>query len=117
MTVKFRALSVTALALATLWTVGCGHYTCGATFGSSTCNASGNGISGGNGNNNQIGVTTFLYFGGTQMAAEGLNFDKSEDFAPISSFTSPTFVGETGTAGQANMVVVNKKWIYMPFGD
>lgn len=117
MTVKFRALSVTALALATLWTVGCGHYTCGATFGSSTCNASGNGISGGNGNNNQIGVTTFLYFGGTQMAAEGLNFDKSEDFAPISSFTSPTFVGETGSAGQANMVVVNKKWIYMPFGD
>jgi 6-phosphogluconolactonase (cycloisomerase 2 family) len=50
MTIKVRALLVTGLVMATIWMVGCGHYTCGITFGNSSCTASGGGISQGGGN-------------------------------------------------------------------
>ncbi len=59
--------------------------------------------------------TAYVYFGGLQMAEEGLNFNNSGDFLPVSSFVSPTFGGETAGAGP--MAIVNKKYLYMAFAD
>jgi hypothetical protein len=51
MKIMVRALCISGLVLATLWLAGCGHYTCGATFGNSTCSSSGGGLNQGNGGN------------------------------------------------------------------
>ena len=113
MTMRVRALFVSLVLLTTICLGGCGHYNCGTTFGNSSCSSSGSGFSTGTGNT--INVTTYVYFGGTQMAEEGLNFNNSNNFAPISSFVSPTFAGENTAAGP--MVVINQTYLYMPFFD
>jgi 6-phosphogluconolactonase (cycloisomerase 2 family) len=113
MTMRVRALFVSLVLLTTISLIGCGHYTCGTTFGNGSCSSSGSGL--GTGTGNTINVTTYVYFGGTQMAEEGLNFDNSNNFAPISSFVSPTFPGENTAAGP--MAVINQTYLYMPFAD
>jgi 6-phosphogluconolactonase (cycloisomerase 2 family) len=114
MSMKFRALWVAGVLLAMMWTVGCGHYNCHATFGNSSCNATGSGLNqGGTG----IGVTAFVYFmddGHQQIAAEGLNVNNSGTFAPISGFATPTFSNALKTP-DGGLVVVNKKFLYIPF--
>ena len=114
MTMRVRALFISLVLLTTICLSGCGHYNCGTTFGNASCSSSGNGFNTGPGGNT-INVTTYLYFGGVQMAEEGLNFDNSNNFAPISSFVSPTFPGEASAAGP--MAVVDEKYLYMPFAD
>ena len=111
MRMKVRALCIGAVLLATMWTAGCGHYVCGTTFGNASCTASGSGITTGGGGNT-IGVTAFVYFvdasaGG--MAAEALNVNNSQTFAPLSSFVSPALSG----GGNGGMVVVGKKYLYI----
>ena len=94
MAMKFRLLLSFVLLLSTMWTIGCGHYTCGTTFGSATCTPSGGGISGGGGGGNNISQTAFVYFmddNSEEMALEGLNVANSQTFAPIPTFVSPTF--------------------------
>jgi 6-phosphogluconolactonase (cycloisomerase 2 family) len=60
MTMKGRALLVGIVMLAEMWLVGCGHYTCGATFGASSCAAGGGGLSNGNGSNTTGAVYLFV---------------------------------------------------------
>ena len=86
MAMKFRLLLSFVLVLSTMWTIGCGHYTCGTTFGNATCTPSGGGISGGGGGGNNISQTAFVYFmddTSAEMALEGLNVANSQTFAPI----------------------------------
>jgi 6-phosphogluconolactonase (cycloisomerase 2 family) len=105
----------------TMWLAGCGHYVCSTTFGASSCTPSGGGISQGGGNNGST-QTAFIYFmdnnatqGGFpgQMAVEGVNVSNSGTFAPVSNFDSPTFTGASGVG--SGIVIVNKKYLYMPF--
>ena len=49
MAMKVRVLLSSVLLLSTMWLASCGHYTCGITFGSSTCSSGGSGISQGGG--------------------------------------------------------------------
>jgi len=50
MTTKVRALFVVGiLMLSTMWLTGCGHYTCGQTFGASSCSGDDNGFNNGGG--------------------------------------------------------------------
>ena len=121
MTMKVRALGIAMVLVATVWLAGCGHYVCSTTFGASSCSPSGGGISQGGGNNGTT-QTAFIYFmdnnatqGGFpgQMAVEGVNVNSSGTFAPVSSFASPTFTGASGSG--SGMVIVNKKFLYMPF--
>jgi len=113
MTMKVRALGIGAVVLATMCTAGCGHYVCGTTFGSGSCTSSGSGISSGTGSgSNTIGLTAFVYFvdaSAGSMAAEALNFNNSQTFAPLSSFVSPAISG----GGDGGMVVVGKKYLYI----
>ena len=112
MSMKVRALCIGAVLLAAMWTTGCGHYVCGTTFGNATCTPSGSGITGGTGGSNTIGVTAFVYFvdpSAGEMAAEALNVNNSQTFAPISNFVSPAMSG----GGNGGMVVVDKKYLYV----
>jgi len=117
MAMKVRVLLSSVLLLSTIWLIGCGHYTCGTTFGSATCTPSGGGLNQGGGGNN-ISQTAFVYFMSDsqfEMAAEGLNVADSQTFAPVSSssFVSPTFPHTLGADG--GIVIVDKKYLYMPF--
>jgi hypothetical protein len=119
MAMKFRLLLSFVLVLSTMWTIGCGHYTCGTTFGNATCTPSGGGISGGGGGGNNISQTAFVYFmddTSAEMALEGLNVANSQTFAPIPTFVSPTFpVNTLGANG--GIAIVNKNFLYMPFAN
>lgn len=120
MKIKIQALCIATVLVAMLSTVGCGHYTCGATFGNSTCSSSGNGLStgtGGNNNNNNVSQVAFLYFMDYthgQISAEGLNVNSSQTFASIPNFVGPTFPTQS-TNYQGGMAAVNKKFLYVPY--
>jgi 6-phosphogluconolactonase (cycloisomerase 2 family) len=60
MTMKGRVLLVGIVMLAEMWLVGCGHYTCGATFGASSCAAGSGGLNNGNGSNTTGAVYLFV---------------------------------------------------------
>lgn len=123
MTKIFRAQLLLTVVLASLWTAGCGHYTCGATFGGgSTCTPSGGGVGSGGGNgggggggNGNGGPNAFFYF------LDGLGVNMGEDtlsggtFTNISSFVAPPLPPGPLTVGGS--VTVNKKFIYIPFSN
>ena len=119
MAMKLRALCVAILAASTMWLAGCGHYTCGTTFGNSSCSGGGSGISGGGGNG--LSQTVLVYFmvdgaGQNQtgeMALEALNLNNNQTFNGIGAFTTPDFTGSGGIDG--GVVIVAKKYLYVPF--
>jgi 6-phosphogluconolactonase (cycloisomerase 2 family) len=113
MAMKVRALVTSVLLLTAICLVSCGHYTCGTTFGSSSCTSSGGGLNQGGGNNG-ITQTAFEYFmddGAGEMSLEGLNVAGSQAFLPISNFASPFKLGPVTNGG---LVVVNKQFLYFP---
>jgi 6-phosphogluconolactonase (cycloisomerase 2 family) len=117
MAMKVRVLFVAVVVAATMWLGGCGHYTCGTTFGNASCTPSGGGLDQGTGGNNNIGVTAFVYFmddTAEQMAVEGLNVNNSQTFAPVSTFVSPLFP-PTGLGVNGGIAIVDKNYLYMPF--
>lgn len=127
-----RALNVTLIAAALLFTAACGQQSnCnGAGFGST--GGSGSGSSGGvntggsvcgSGNNNGGGggngsVSDFLFYlsfdttaqNPTTNSVQGASLSTSGTFGPISNFNAPSF---TLDATQ-NMIIVNKQFLYIP---
>jgi len=110
MTIKVRALLVMGLAMATMWLAGCGHYNCGITFGSSSCTASGGGISqGGNGNSTGNGLLYVADAGGIQ----GMTFFASNgDFVNTCSPTTCPTVPNVGTVEEWS-VIAQEKYLYV----
>ncbi len=89
MAMKVRALLSLVAVLITMSLSGCGHYTCGATFGSSTCASSGNGgISQGTGGTGAAAVYGFIAGGGGGI--EELSLDPTGGtLLDTTGFTSP----------------------------
>ena len=117
MTMKVRALCVATVLAATMWLAGCGHYTCGATFGASSCSGGGSGLSS-SGSGNGLTQTVFVYFmndGSGEMALEALNLNNNQTFDGIGGFVTPSFTGASGSDG--GVVVVSKKYLYVPFAN
>ena len=108
MEMKVRALlsSIVVLMMASL--VGCGHYTCGATFGNSSCTSTGStGISQSGGNTEgKAAAFEFFMNGGT---LSGAILDTSLNFSLIPNFVSPP----QASAAVGGMLVVQKKWLYL----
>ena len=103
---KVRALLSSVVLLTTMWLVGCGHYTCGITFGNSTCTSSGGGLSqGGGGNGTAVAFDFFL----DGSSLDGAILDTSGNFSLINNFVSQG-LPLSGTFG--GMVVVQKQWLY-----
>ena len=105
MTIKFRVFLILMVALATMWTTGCNHYTCGLTFGSSTCSSTGTtGVTTGS-TGTPVAFTYFL----DQGQIGGTVLDTSGNFSLIPNFVVPP--GPAG--GSGGMVIVQKKWMYL----
>lgn len=105
MTTKVRALLALVVIPATMWLAGCGHYACGATFGNSSCTASGSGLGGTTGTSTSSAFV-FAVDEGLSGAANGtidgyaLNAT-AVTFGPISSFAAPTIPLNNGGVGMA----------------
>jgi 6-phosphogluconolactonase (cycloisomerase 2 family) len=112
MAMKVRMLLSSVLVLTAMWLVDCGHYTCGATFGSSSCTSGGSGGlgQGGGGNTVQNPVAFDYFFELSNLNAAFLN--TSNNFNLIPSFASPAL----GLGATDGMVVVQKKWLYIDQG-
>lgn len=115
MEMRFRALLTSIVVLATISLVGCGHYTCGVTFGSSTCTPSSGGPSSSGGGGTQTAApVAFVYFADDNNGnIGGAGFDALGNFDALSNFTAPTF--PPGIDG--GMVIAQKKWLYMPVSN
>jgi 6-phosphogluconolactonase (cycloisomerase 2 family) len=103
--------------LATMGLANCGHYVCtgGATFGSATCNSTGNGGGGLNGTG-----TVYAYLLAEVGASDGMAADvldlSANTFLDVNSFTAPPLPSQTILDG--GTVVVNltsQKYLYIPF--
>jgi 6-phosphogluconolactonase (cycloisomerase 2 family) len=107
MKIRVRALIGLMVVLATMGLVGCGHYTCGTTFGSSSCTPSGSGLGTTGG-----GGTAFTFF----VGAPGTGLLKldmtAHSWVDITDFHQPTLPVLSGSGG---IVVSDKKFLYMPF--
>jgi 6-phosphogluconolactonase (cycloisomerase 2 family) len=108
MTMKVRALFVAVLFGAAMWTTGCGHYTCGTTFGASSCSGGGGGLNNGGG-----GTTAGTYL--LIADAGGIQGEVVDPKAGSIKIT-PSF-GTVSTPGTNNvpgdwMVVAGGKFMY-----
>jgi 6-phosphogluconolactonase (cycloisomerase 2 family) len=115
MSMKLRVFlsSISLVMLATIALVGCGHYVCGTTFGSSTCTPSGKGLGSG-GNISQTALVYFMDDAAGEMAAEGLNLAGSQAFLTVPNFATPPFPRPITDYG---LVTVGEKFLYMPLSN
>ena len=117
MTTRVRLLLSLVAIVATLFLANCGHYTCGITFGSSTCTPSGTGITTGPG-------------GGTNLKAYGYFVDFSHLGNTTNGLTeqtlnasTPSFVSNTAFVAPAlpnyptGLIIVQKRYMYIPSSD
>jgi len=118
MNMKVRALLVTAAVLIAMTLTGCGHYSCGTTFGNATCTSSGGGITQGGGGTGSslVAFTYFTDFSSNGQGSAGTALqvlDQSAGtYTPISSFVPPTV-----PLFPSGIVIVGKQFAYIPSSD
>lgn len=119
MTMRVRAFLMLVAGLAVMGLASCGHYTCGAGFGSSTCTASGPPSLGGGGGNGASGtVYAYLLFevgSSDGMAADTLSLS-ANTWLEASGFVAPPLPSLTYLDGGTAVVnLPNQKYLYIPF--
>lgn len=110
MAIKVRVLLSSIVVLATTSLVGCGHYTCGTTFGNATCASSGSGVSQGGGTG-AAAAFAFVDVSGTVDSYTLTTSPASFLFTP--NYTGPTIPPNTSGTG---MVVAQGQYLYSAFG-
>lgn len=110
MAIKVRALVSFVGVLATMCLVGCGHYTCGITFGASSCTPSGSGISTTGGTSTNAAYVFAVDTSAGTIDGYSLN-TTANTLGPTTSYTAPTIPKDTG----AGMVVAQGKYLYAAF--
>jgi 6-phosphogluconolactonase len=117
MTTKIRALLISIIGLATMWTAGCGHYTCGQTFGSSSCSSSGTGITSGGGTTGGSNAAAYAFTvdtigSGTAGSIDGYTLDTTTGtFAATAGYSAPAIPADLGVG----MVVAQGQYLYAGF--
>lgn len=110
---RVRALLSLVVVASTMWLAGCGHYTCGVTFGASSCTASGSGLgtTGGSGS----ATAAFVFAVDTSSGTvDGYTLNTTANtLSTTSSYTAPTIPKDLG----AGMVVAQGKYLYAAFGS
>lgn len=107
-TMKLRVVLVCLVALVTIWLSGCGHYTCGATFGNSSCSASG----GGTGNTGGTGTSGGDYvYVGDPGGIQSILFNASAGTLTASS----SVTNIPATLIPSSMVIAAEKYMYVAY--
>jgi 6-phosphogluconolactonase len=108
MTMRVRAVLMLMTALAMMGLAGCGHYTCSAGFGASTC-TSGTTPPGGS------ATAAFVFAVDPSGTIDGLTLNTSAaTFTATPSYTGPTNLPQN-SSGQG-MVVAQGKYLYALYG-
>ncbi len=113
MNTRVRVLLSLVAVIGTLGLGACGHYTCKATFGASTCTPAGGGISGGGGAGtiSAGNASALVYFmSGTSVEGAGIG---GSTFAPLTGYTAPA----TSSGFAPDVMLVTKKYVYVPTGN
>src|SRR5579872_3869056 len=113
MTMKTRVLLCAIVACATMWMPGCGHYTCGVTFGGSCAGSGGSGI-GSTGGNGTGSATAFAFAVNEAGHVDGftLTSGTAPSFAATASYTAPAVPTNLEGSG---MVVAQSQYLYSVF--
>jgi 6-phosphogluconolactonase len=115
MNTRVRVLFSLVAVLATLGLGACGHYTCKATFGASTCTPAGGGVGSGSGGGggatiSAANATALVYFmSGSSIKGAGIG---GSTFAPLTGYTAPSV-----STSFADIMLVTKKYVYVPTGN
>jgi hypothetical protein len=105
------------IALTIMGLASCGHYTCGANFGSSTCSAGPPGLSGGGGTGSADAAFVFVLNGTGTGSVVGYTLNTSVNpptLAATANYTAP--VTPSADAG-IGMAVAQKQFLYAAFGS
>jgi 6-phosphogluconolactonase len=120
MTMKVRGLFGLVVASVAMLLTSCGHYTCGATFGNSSCSTSGSGL--GQGGNSASGIVFAYLLVESNIAPVGMDADRldlaTNTFAlAVNTFTPPPLPTTDGVIDGGTVVVsfTSKKYLYIPF--
>ena len=108
MAMKVRVILSSVLVLAAMSLASCGHYTCGATFGSSTCTPAGGGVSQGGGTTTGDAFVYVADAGGIQ----GETFDAGA--GTITNIPNPV-TGIDPNASNYWMVIAQKQYLYVGY--
>jgi 6-phosphogluconolactonase (cycloisomerase 2 family) len=112
MNTRVRIVLSLVAVLGTLGLGACGHYTCHATFGASTCTPAGGGITGGGGAGTiSAGNASALVYFMSGSSVEGAGIGGST-FAPLTGYTAPA-----ASTTLADVMLVTKKYVYVPDGN
>lgn len=112
MATKVRVLLSLATAVIAMSLSGCGHYTCGTTFGNATCNGGGGGINQGGGGNGNTSTSAIAYAVNTGGTINSYTLDTTPAFGPTQGYTGPS----TPTSDEGSgMVIAQKKYLYVGF--
>ncbi len=120
MTMQVRTVLMLIVAVAIMGLASCDHYNCpsGATFGNSSCTATGSGL--GSGTTGGSATAAFVFVAntsGAQGAVEGYTLDTNvapPTLQATTSFTPPTVAGQDAGIG---MAVAQKQFLYTAFGS
>ena len=113
MTMRVRGFLMLVAGLAVMGLASCGHYTCGATFGNSTCTPSSPGLGGGG----TAGSATAYAFAVDDQndTIDGYTLSTTAGtFAATSPYTAPVMPANFGGVG---LVVAQNKFLYGVFPD
>ncbi len=120
MTMRVRGFLMLVAGMAAIGLTGCGHYTCGAGFGSSTCTSNGPPSLGGGGNG--ASGTVFAYLlsetgSSDGMAADTLSLSANTFQEPTAFVAPPLPLGLPLDGGTVVVNLPNQKYLYIPFND
>lgn len=114
MATKVRLLLTFAVVLIMMSLVGCGHYTCGITFGSSTCGSGGSGGNGGGGGGGST-ANAFAYVVDQNGSMDGYALNATANtFGKVSTYIPPVIPANKGGVG---VVVAQGKYLYAVLED
>jgi hypothetical protein len=107
MTMRVRGVLMLVVGLAAMGLASCGHYTCGAGFGISTCTSTGSGLGGGG---TTSSATAFAYDIVQTGTVNGIEFSSTgATLANISGFTAPTVPSSDVSS---ELVVAQEQYLY-----
>jgi len=117
MAMKVRALLSLGAVLISMSLAGCGHYTCGTTFGPATCTPSGSGIgTTGGGGTGLVAYGYFMDYTPTGIPDAGMALQKldtnNSTFSALTAFVPPSV-----PPFPTGMVIVSKKYLYVASSD